>query len=67
MKSLIKLTLLSILAVPLLILIAGCASTEKSETKRVSTVPWNKPQRWEGQGQMGAVADAMGAGRPGGY
>ncbi|MCS7064473.1 MAG: hypothetical protein NZM04_10645 [Methylacidiphilales bacterium] len=64
MKSLIK----SIILIPIISSFIGCATTEKNtENKRVSTVPWNKPQRWEGYGQMGAVADAMGAGRPGGY
>jgi hypothetical protein len=67
MKSLIKLTLLPLIAAPMIILLAGCASSGDTESKRVSNIPWNKPQRWESQGQMGAVADAMGAGRPGGY
>ncbi len=67
MKSLIKFILLPLLAAPMLTLTSGCASANNAESKRISTVPWNKPQRWESQGQMGAIADAMGASRPGGY
>ena len=27
------------------------------EDQRVSSVPWNKPQGWENQGQLGALAN----------
>jgi len=33
------------------VLTSGCASTSKDED--VSTIPWNRPQSWEGQGQLG--------------
>lgn len=34
--------------------LAGCATeTQTSQTDRVSTIPWNRPERWEGQGAMG--------------
>ena len=29
---------------------AGCATTKDSE---VSSIPWNRPQTWEGQGALG--------------
>jgi type IV pilus biogenesis protein CpaD/CtpE len=33
-------------------LLAGCAV---EETDAVSNLPWNRPQRWEGQGMMGPM------------
>jgi hypothetical protein len=33
------------------VLLAGCATTNQDED--VSTIPWNRPQSWEGQGAMG--------------
>lgn len=37
------------------LLLSSCAEST-SETKRssdqVSTIPWNRPERWEGQGMM---------------
>ena len=45
---------LSLLAVGFLSL-AGCASTEEEDPNRVSTIPWNRPERWEGQGPMGGM------------
>jgi hypothetical protein len=30
--------------------LAGCATTKEDD---VSTIPWNRPQNWEGQGAMG--------------
>jgi hypothetical protein len=38
--------------------LSGCASTTKSgtganEEEDLSTLPWNRPQRWEGAGAMG--------------
>jgi len=35
------------------IVLTGCASTEPEDPNRVSTIPWNTPQRWEGQGPLG--------------
>ncbi len=31
-------------------LLAGCATTEESD---VSSIPWNRPQQWEGTGALG--------------
>jgi hypothetical protein len=38
-------------------ILAGCATSEQSatENRKVSTTPWNKPQSWEGQGQLGGL------------
>lgn len=40
-------------------LFTSCASTKEDTTKegrqKYSTVPWNKPQSWEGKGVLGGV------------
>ena len=33
----------------------GCA-TQNEDPDRVSTIPWNRPQSWEGQGPLGGMA-----------
>ena len=42
-----------------LVLLTGCASTSEDTTKegrpKYSTVPWNKPQTWEGKGVLGGM------------
>lgn len=40
--------------------LTGCASTEPKDStiegrEKYSTVPWNKPQSWEGKGVLGGV------------
>jgi hypothetical protein len=45
-----------ILAAALLILCAGgCSSSDDQQqtNPNASTIPWNRPQSWEGQGMMG--------------
>jgi len=39
--------------------LAGCAATNENE---VSTIPWNRPESWEGMGALGGYT-GMGAGR----
>lgn len=34
-----------------LVLAGGCATTKTEDN--VSSIPWNKPQQWEGQGALG--------------
>ncbi len=34
-------------------LLTGCASNQPEDPNRVSTIPWNRPERWEGQGGLG--------------
>jgi len=41
-----------LLAVVATTLLVGCAV---EETDAVSNLPWNRPQRWEGQGMMGPM------------
>jgi len=31
----------------------GCASPNTSTDEKVSTIPWNRPQSWEGAGALG--------------
>ncbi len=34
----------------------GCATTEsKPKDEQVSSIPWNKPASWEGQGAFGSM------------
>jgi hypothetical protein len=39
-------------AVAFFVLAAGCATTKEED---VSTMPWNRPQSWEGQGSLGGM------------
>ena len=49
----IRLTLLSLMAC--CGLLAGCGTTDDEEQKDVSTLPWNKPQKWEKSGAIGST------------
>ena len=40
--------------------LGGCSNSEPEDPNRVSTIPWNRPERWEGQGPLGSM---MGGGR----
>ncbi len=36
--------------------IAGCATTDKrKDDERVSSIPWAKPESWQGQGAFGGL------------
>lgn len=36
--------------------LGGCASTtERQDPDRISTIPWNRPEKWEGQGAFGGM------------
>jgi hypothetical protein len=35
--------------------LSGCASSQSSNDDSVSTIPWNRPAQWEGQGPMGGM------------
>ena len=41
--------------------LSGCAGTEDSANSRstVSTIPWNRPAKWEGGGVLGGQMSAM--------
>jgi hypothetical protein len=55
MKSYFLTMTLALLA----IVFTSCAAKEVDSTKvdreKVSTVPWNKPQSWEGKGSLGGL------------
>jgi outer membrane biogenesis lipoprotein LolB len=44
-----------LLAAFAIVLLPACASTEQEDPNRVSTIPWNRPEKWEGQGPMGGM------------
>lgn len=35
--------------------LSGCASPQGANDDSVSTIPWNRPAQWEGQGPMGGM------------
>lgn len=37
-----------------LVLLPSCASQDE-DPNRVSTIPWNRPEKWEGQGPLGSM------------
>lgn len=56
MQHLIRVMLL-VLSV---VFLGACASTESKDTtkegrQKYSTVPWNRPQNWEGKGVLGGM------------
>jgi hypothetical protein len=46
-----------LLAAAATILVTACSSDsdQQSDPNRVSTIPWNRPEKWEGQGPMGGM------------
>ncbi len=52
MRSLRSILLKVLLAAVVVSVLSGCAVEEK---EGVSNLPWNRPQRWEGQGMMGTM------------
>ena len=36
------------------VVLASCAEHD-SDPNRVSTIPWNRPEKWEGQGPLGGM------------
>lgn len=53
----------SLLAVALLSALAGCESTapppSAASQRGLSTIPWNRPAKWEGGGMLGSQMGAM--------
>lgn len=45
----------SLLILAATLLLGGCALDEKSAAHAEGTLPWNRPQSWEGAGAMGAA------------
>ena len=40
----------------MLILLPSCAEPQPQDPNRVSTIPWNRPEKWEGQGPLGGFS-----------
>ena len=61
-KQLLQFFCLAALSLVALGLFNGCASNtsskEDEDKPRVSSVPWNRPQGWEGKGQLGGMMGA---------
>jgi len=36
-------------------LLPSCTSDQQENPDRVSTIPWNRPEKWEGQGPLGGM------------
>jgi hypothetical protein len=47
-------SLFLLLLLGLCTLLSGCADTT-ADPDRVSTIPWNRPEKWEGQGALGGM------------
>ncbi len=48
--------LFRLLLILIAICIAGCASTDRPKQEdQVSSIPWAKPESWEGQGAFGGM------------
>jgi len=45
-----------LLAVTLGFLQSGCADDQAKDPNHVSNIPWNRPEKWEGQGALGGFA-----------
>jgi hypothetical protein len=39
--------------------LVGCSHDEPADPNRVSTIPWNRPERWESQGPMGGMMNTQ--------
>ena len=50
-----------------LAVLPGCASDEPEDPNQVSSIPWNRPEKWEGQGPMGAFTPQGTGGGGGSY
>ncbi len=42
-------------AAAFLALLPSCASDKPEDPNSVSAIPWNRPEKWEGQGPMGGM------------
>jgi hypothetical protein len=40
--------------------LGGCASEKENDPNQVSTIPWNRPQSWEGPGTLGGAFNPQG-------
>ena len=44
-----------VLAVAAMAVMTACAGDKPADPNNVSTIPWNRPEQWEGQGPMGGM------------
>lgn len=44
-----------IFAAAVVVLMSACATDEQEDPNRVSTIPWNRPEKWEGAGPLGGM------------
>lgn len=53
--------LLALAAIASSAFLAGCETTPASEASQrgLSTIPWNRPAKWEGGGMLGSQMGAM--------
>jgi hypothetical protein len=40
-------------------LLSGCATTDSNSDDQVSSIPWNRPERWEGGGPLGGMMNTQ--------
>jgi len=40
----------------IVVFLSACAGTAEQDPNRVSTIPWNRPEKWEGQGPLGGFS-----------
>ena len=40
----------------MLVVLPSCADDKPKDPNRVSTIPWNRPEKWEGQGPLGGFS-----------
>jgi len=52
--------LLALLLLSLSALTLGGCQTGEEDPNRVSTIPWNRPERWESQGPLGGMMNQEG-------
>ncbi len=55
---------LALLALLAAVFLTACQAPKEGE---VSSIPWNRPQSWEGTGALGGLQPGGGPGTPGGY
>jgi hypothetical protein len=48
-----------VLSIGFLLGLSGCATENTSSRPGVSSIPWNRPAKWEGGGPLGGQMSAM--------
>lgn len=57
----IRLAVVAAFAAVALLILPGCQTAPETDASRrgVSTIPWNRPAKWEGGGALGGQMGAM--------